>query len=112
TLYGIYSWDPGVGAQWGNIGVNSTREEVWSLTDWTTNSTLFSAYSANGTSDPDPSTPTNYYNPPVPLHSGRTSHWIGFWVTIEQDFVSVCGSYGPNYALNQNGAPSAHNGTC
>jgi hypothetical protein len=22
TLYGIYTWDPGVGSAWGNIGVN------------------------------------------------------------------------------------------
>lgn len=115
ALYGIDTWDPGVGSRWG--GVNGTREEVWSYSEWTTNSHLWGLpYSANwnGSSyeDPDPDTPTNYYVPPFPSYGNQATHWINYYVTIEQDGGSTpCGST-PNYALDQYGNLSPHNGTC
>jgi hypothetical protein len=112
TLYGIDTWDPFVNSGFGG-SINSTTEEVWSYSDWVNSSSLWgSTYSSNGGQDPDPSTPVNYYVPPFPNYGNQQHHWIGYYVTIEQDGTSVCGTHGPNYALNQYGQPSPHNGSC
>lgn len=110
TLFGVDTWDPFVGF---GASINPTREVVWSLTEWTTNLQLWgSTYSSNGGGDPDPSTPTNYYNPPFPAYGNQQHHWIGYYVSIEEDATAVCNTAGPNYSLNQLGQPSPHNGTC
>lgn len=122
TIYGISTWDPWLNSSDqafnGNKYYNQTQNEVWSLTDWesgTINSNgpfggpvyLWAKtynHSANGGYDPDPSTPINYYNHPVPTAS--TYHWTGYWITIEWDQVTA---YSEDIALGSNFQPVPHN---
>ena len=114
TLYGIDTWDP-----WLNrsnqprirgIRYNTFQNQVWSLTDWTTNPVLWGQpYSTNYGNDPDPTKPplaSNYYVAPFHYNVGPAHHWLGQYVTIEQDRVA---NVNVNYALNQLGRVAAHN---
>lgn len=114
TIYGIDTWDP-----WLNrsnqpriIGIryNTYQNQVWSMADWTTNPILWGKpYSTNYGNDPDPTKPpltSNYYVAPFRYNTGPAHHWLGLYVTIEQDRV---GSVNENYALNQLGQLAAHN---
>jgi len=122
TIYGISTWDPWLNSSDqafnGNKYYNQTQNEVWSLSDWeggTINPNgpfggpvyLWAktySHSANGGYDPDPSTPINYYNHPVPTAS--TYHWTGYWITIEWDEVTA---YTEDIALGANFQPVPHN---
>jgi hypothetical protein len=104
-IYGVYTWDPFVGR---GPSINSEMEVVWSMWDWTNKSDLWGTGYGNA-SDPEPSTPINYYNPPFPTQS---HHWNTYRTSIEQDWVRVCSTVLPDYAVDENGYPAAHNGTC
>ena len=87
---------------------NQTQNQVWSLTDWTTNRVMWGqGYNTHNGSDPDPDTPNHYYVPPFNSY-GVPYHWNTYFVTIEQDRINNA-STSFNYAIDQNGHLAPHN---
>jgi hypothetical protein len=113
TITAIDTWDPWLNRsnqpRINGIQYNQFQNQVWSLYDWTTNPVLWGEpYTTNYSNDPDPTKPPltgSYYVPPF-SHS-ILHHWIGSYITIEQDPVD---SVDFNTALDQNGRPVSHNG--
>lgn len=112
SLESIATWDPWLNssnqARDGNHYYNSTQEEIWSISDWTTLSKFWGQgynTSAHGASDPDPNTPNHYYVPPFPNYP---YHWNTYFVTIEQDRIPQ-DSYSYDYAIDENGHLAPHN---
>ena len=108
----VQTWDPWLNhannSPNGTHPYNQTQEQIWSMTDWTSVSTMWGqAYNTNNGSDPEPDTPINYYNPPFP---GRNvpHHWDTYYVTIEQDGINT-DTYSADIAIDQNGNPAPHN---
>lgn len=112
NIVALDTWDPWLNrnnqSRIGGIQYNQFQHQVWSLYDWTTNPRLWgSPYTTNYGNDPDPTRPplnSNYYVPPFP--HAIAHHWIGSYITIEQDRVSSVNS---NLALDQNGHLVLHN---
>jgi len=112
SIVAIDTWDPWLNRnnqpRIGGIQFNQFQHQVWSLYDWTTIPRLWGApYTTNYGNDPDPTRPpltSNYYVPPFP-HS-IAHHWIGSYITIEQDRIT---SVNTNIALDQNGHQVASN---
>jgi hypothetical protein len=111
TIRSIDTWDP-----WLNHANNSVdgthpynqfQNQVWSLTDWTTNRIMWGQpYNTFNGSDPEPDTPNHYYVPPFP--GGYTHHWDTYYITIEQDRINDA-STSHDYAIDQNGHLAPHN---
>lgn len=108
TIYYIDTWDPWLDSNnqpfdHKNWYYNTTQNEAWSLSDWTSLSKFWGqGYNPYNTYDPEPNTTGgNYYNSP-PL----SAHWGGYFVTIEQDYITGT-SY--VYAFDQNGNLAPHN---
>lgn len=107
TIYYIDTWDPwlnGINQAFdGHYYYNTTQNEAWSLSDWTSLSKFWGqGYNPYNTYDPEPNTTgSNYYNSP-PLGA----HWGGYFVTIEQDTATQTSW---EYALDQNGNLAPHN---
>lgn len=114
TIYDIDTWDPSVGEPNTN-SYNSANPEAWSLYDWLNyqyphGSVLWSTgyYTGNGY-DPDPSTNPGYYVGSFPNFGDQHYHWNGYYVTIEQDYVTACQA-SPNIAYSEDGSPAPYNG--
>jgi len=107
TIYYIDTWDPWLNGNNqpfdGHYYYNTTQNEAWSLTDWTSLSKFWGqGYNPYNGYDPEPNTTGgNYYNSP-PL----SAHWGGYFVTIEQDNTSATSD---DYAFDQNGNLAPHN---
>ena len=87
---------------------NHTENQVWSLTDWTTNRVMWGqGYNTHNGFDPDPNTPNHYYVPPFNSY-GVPYHWNTYFVTIEQDRINN-NSTSFDYAIDQNGHLAPHN---
>jgi len=113
TIAAVDTWDPWLNRdnqpRINGIQYNQFQNQVWSLYDWTTNPRLWGEpYTTNYGNDPDPTKPpltSSYYVPPFP--HAVSHHWIGSYITIEQDPVSA---FDFNMALDQNGHVVSHNG--
>jgi len=69
TLSAIDTWDPWLNhanhSLDGTHPYNQTENQVWSLTDWTTDRVMWGqGYNTHNGSDPDPDTSNHYYVPP------------------------------------------------
>lgn len=107
----IDTWDPWLGHKNNPPSgyqklYNTTQEEVWSLTDWTSLSLLWGQGYGNP-SDPEPDTSNHYYVPPFNSY-GVPHHWNTYYVTIEQDRINNA-STSFDYAIDQNGQLAPHN---
>jgi hypothetical protein len=110
TIGSIDTWDPWLNhannSRDGTHPYNSTEQEVWSLSDWTSLSKLWGQGYGNS-SDPEPDTSNHYYVPPFPSY-GVAHHWNTYFVTIEQDRINN-DSTSFDYAIDQNGYLAPHN---
>ena len=112
TLSAIDTWDPFLNhanqSRDGTHPYNTTQNQVWSLTDWTTNRVMWGqGYNAHNGSDPEPDTANHYYVPPFNSY-GVPYHWNTYFITIEQDRINnATTSY--DYAIDQNGHLAPHN---
>ena len=112
TLSAVDTWDPWLNhanhSVDGSHPYNQTQNQVWSLTDWTTNRVMWGqGYNTHNGSDPDPDTPNHYYVPPFYSY-GVPYHWNAYFVTIEQDRINNA-STSFNYAIDQYGHLAPHN---
>ena len=111
-LSAIDTWDPWLNhanqSVDGTHPYNHTQNQIWSLTDWTTNRLMWGqGYNTHNGADPDPNTPNHYYVPPFYKY-GVPYHWNTYFVTIEQDYINnAYTSF--NYAIDQNGHLAPHN---
>jgi hypothetical protein len=111
-LSAIDTWDPWLNHANNSVDgthpYNHTQNQVWSLTDWTTNRLMWGqGYNTHNGSDPDPDTPNHYYVPPFP-NFNIVYHWNTYFVTIEQDRINNA-STSYDYAIDQNGHLAPHN---
>lgn len=111
-LSAIDTWDPWLNhanqSVDGTHPYNHTQNQVWSLTDWTTNRLMWGqGYNTHNGADPDPNTPNHYYVPPFYSY-GVPYHWNTYFVTIEQDYINTAYT-SFNYAIDQNGHLAPHN---
>jgi hypothetical protein len=112
TLSAIDTWDPWLNHANNSVDgthpYNQTQNQVWSLTDWTTNRVMWGqGYNTHNGSDPDPDTSNHYYVPPFNSY-GVPYHWNTYFVTIEQDRINDA-TTSHNYAIDQNGHLAPHN---
>ncbi len=110
ALNSIVTWDPWLNssnqARDGHYYYNTTQEEVWSISNWTTLTKFWGqGYNTNNGSDPEPNTPNHYYVPPFPNYP---HHWDTYFVTIEQDRIPN-NTYSYDYAIDENGHLAPHN---
>jgi hypothetical protein len=112
TIGSIDTWDPWLNhanqSRDGTHPYNQTENQVWSLTDWTTNRVMWGqGYNTHNGFDPDPDTSNHYYVPPFNSY-GVPYHWNTYFVTIEQDRINN-NSTSFDYAIDQNGHLAPHN---
>jgi hypothetical protein len=112
TISAIDTWDPWLNhanqSVDGTHPYNHTENQVWSLTDWTSNRVMWGqGYNTHNGFDPDPNTPNHYYVPPFNSY-GVPYHWNTYFVTIEQDRINT-NSTPADYAIDQNGHLAPHN---
>ena len=112
TISSIDTWDPWLNHANNSVDgthpYNHTQNQVWSLTDWTTNRVMWGqGYNSFNGSDPEPDTPNHYYVPPFNSY-GVKYHWNSYFVTIEQDRINDA-TTSSHYAIDQNGHLAPHN---
>jgi hypothetical protein len=112
TISAIDTWDPWLNhanqSVDGTHPYNHTENQVWSLTDWTSNRVMWGqGYNTHNGFDPDPDTSNHYYVPPFNNY-GVPYHWNTYFVTIEQDRINT-NSTSADYAIDQNGHLAPHN---